>query len=105
MNARQILLPLTLVIAGLLGGALLTSPLRETILHPWTAAPSLPNPEIPRVTVAQAQALKNVVYVDVRREKQFAKGHLPGAISMPRATMERSVHQLPHGLPLVLYCT
>lgn len=105
MKARQILLSLTLLIAGLgfLGGSLLASPLRETIST--FANPSIPNPEIPRLSVAQAQALKGVVYVDVRREAQFAKGHIPGAISMPRQTMDRAVHQLPHGLPLALYCT
>lgn len=106
MKARRLLLSLTLVIAGigLLGASLWLSPWRATLLTAF-AAPAIPNPEIPRLTVAEARALGNAVFIDVRREKQFAKEHIPGAIPMPRQTMDRVVHELPHGLPLVLYCT
>ncbi len=44
--------------------------------------------------------------IDVREPDEYAAGHLPGAVSMPRGVLERDVEAAVPilGAPLVLYC-
>lgn len=65
--------------------------------------------QIREVTTADAQGLlgKRVV-IDVREYDEFAAGHLPGAINIPRGILEFKIGMVPEaapkGAPLMLYC-
>ena len=41
--------------------------------------------------------------VDVRTRSGYAKGHLPGAISIPLQEMPHRVAEIPRDIPVVLY--
>ncbi len=47
---------------------------------------------------------KSVVIVDVRAPKDYAAGHIPGAISVPAADLPDMLERLPKDKTLVLYC-
>lgn len=56
------------------------------------------------VAAALAAGSTDFVLVDARSPEAYAAGHLPGAISLPHATMDaESVARLPEGL-VVVYC-
>ena len=65
--------------------------------------------QISEVTCDQAQSLlgKRVV-VDVREYDEFAAGHLPGAINIPRGILEFKIGMVPEAAnkqsPLLIYC-
>jgi rhodanese-related sulfurtransferase len=42
--------------------------------------------------------------LDVRPEDEFALGHLPGALNIPFAELERRLSELPKGREVVAYC-
>ncbi len=45
-----------------------------------------------------------LVVLDVRPKDEFDAGHLPGAVSMPLAELERRLKQLPKNKEVVAYC-
>ena len=45
-----------------------------------------------------------VTVIDVRPEEEFAAGHLPGAISIPLASLERQLRDLDREKEVVAYC-
>jgi ArsR family transcriptional regulator len=45
-----------------------------------------------------------VVLLDVRPEDEFALGHLPGALNIPFADLERRLAELPKATQIVAYC-
>ena len=45
-----------------------------------------------------------VTILDVRPEDEFAHGHLPGAINVPLAQLERRLAELPPDREIVAYC-
>jgi len=45
-----------------------------------------------------------VSVLDVRPEKEFSLGHLPGALSVPLAELERRLAELPRDREIVAYC-
>ena len=45
-----------------------------------------------------------VTILDVRPEDEFAIGHLPGALNIPLAELERRLDELPAGREVVAYC-
>ncbi len=45
-----------------------------------------------------------VTLVDVRPEEEFRAGHIPGALSLPLAQLERRISELPRRRPVVAYC-
>ena len=47
---------------------------------------------------------RSVVVVDVRPETEFRAGHIPGAVSIKVDDIERRLHELPPGKPVVAYC-
>ena len=56
------------------------------------------------VAAALAAGPPDFVLVDARSPEAYAEGHLPGAISLPHATIDAdAVSRLPDG-PLVVYC-
>lgn len=46
----------------------------------------------------------SVVLLDVRPEDEFASGHLPGALNIPFADLERRLAELPRQTQIVAYC-
>jgi len=65
-----------------------------------------------KVPLVQLSDMLNVLrdgsrlFVDARPADEYAKSHLPGAISLPFQTLEEtSVTALPLDKPLVIYCT
>lgn len=64
--------------------------------------------EVRRIAVEdlKAQVDRNAVtVVDVRDAASFARGHIPGAINIPFASVEAQLDQIPKGKPIVTYCT
>jgi rhodanese-related sulfurtransferase len=60
--------------------------------------------DVADVAAALAAGESDFVVVDARSPSSYAAGHLPGAISLPHATIdERTVAALPDGL-VVAYC-
>lgn len=45
-----------------------------------------------------------VTVLDVRPQEEFRAGHIPGAISVPLAELERRLADLPRGRQIVAYC-
>ena len=45
-----------------------------------------------------------VSVLDVRPEEEFSLGHLPGALSVPLAELERRLAKLPRDREIVAYC-
>jgi rhodanese-related sulfurtransferase/DNA-binding transcriptional ArsR family regulator len=46
----------------------------------------------------------SVMVYDVRPPKEFATGHLPGAVNVPLSQLEEAVKSLPPGAEVVAYC-
>lgn len=46
----------------------------------------------------------HLVVLDVRPKDEFDAGHLPGAVSIPLAELERRLKQVPKNLEIVAYC-
>jgi len=64
---------------------------------------------IREVTPKQVQEMQasnaDVVYLDVREPNEWNLGHLPGAVHIPRGTLEGRVEQvLPRDREIVIYC-
>ena len=59
---------------------------------------------IDRDTLIERLRTNDVVLLDVRPEREFEEGHLPGAISMPLPLLESRLDALPHDRTIVAYC-
>ena len=65
--------------------------------------------QVREINCDEAQSLlgKRVI-IDVREYDEFAAGHLPGAINVPRGVLEFKIGMLPEAAnkqaPLLLYC-
>jgi rhodanese-related sulfurtransferase/DNA-binding transcriptional ArsR family regulator len=46
----------------------------------------------------------SVSLLDVRPEDEFELGHLPGALNIPLAGLQRRLRELPKNVPVVAYC-
>jgi Rhodanese-like domain len=46
-----------------------------------------------------------VTVIDVRDERSFEAGHIPGALHYPLASIETQIDLIPKGKPIVTYCT
>jgi len=69
---------------------------------------SLPYPDVPRVTLAEAQEKLEqgqAILVDVRSKESFDKAHAAGAISIPEEEIAARANELPGDRELILYCT
>src|SRR4029079_12841675 len=62
--------------------------------------------EIEEVDANEAQDLEGATWVDVRRHDEWDEGYIPGAIHIPRRSLESRVRRrvTGHTKPLVLYC-
>ncbi|NVL92045.1 MAG: rhodanese-like domain-containing protein [Desulfobacterales bacterium] len=64
---------------------------------------------ITTITVSEAKALLDkggFTFLDVRTEKEFKKGHIPGAVNLPRGKLEfRIDKKIPDkNTSIVVYC-
>src|SRR5207248_387319 len=62
--------------------------------------------EISEVDARSAEALDGAVWVDVREGDEWAEGHIPGALHVPRGNLESRIEAAvpDHAKPIVLYC-
>lgn len=59
------------------------------------------------VSAEEAQRLiaDGAVVVDVRREQDWRRAHIPGAIHIPLGDLESRADELPDGRTLITFCT
>ena len=62
--------------------------------------------EIDEVDARSAEAIDGAVWVDVRRHDEWDEGHIPGALHIPRGSLESRIEsRVPdRSTPVVLYC-
>jgi rhodanese-related sulfurtransferase len=84
------------VLAGLLASASVA-----LAAHGGVPAVALTEPDYLKWLLDSRQP---VVVVDLGRPGEFQRGHVPGAISIPLAELERRVAEIPTSPMVVLYC-
>ena len=94
-----------------------TSPMVATPGTTASMPPQQPTPvpqpqgnraEVKRIAAEdlRAQVGRNdVTVIDVRQSADYARGHIPGSINIPFASVETQFDSIPKGKPIVLYCT
>lgn len=62
--------------------------------------------EVDVAAMREALALGRAVVIDVREDREWAAGHVPGAVHCARGVLERDIERLvpDQATPLVLYC-
>ncbi len=62
--------------------------------------------EISEVDARAAQDLEGAVWIDVRESDEWAEGHIPGAVHVPRGNLESRIEAAvpDRAMPVVLYC-
>lgn len=61
-------------------------------------------PSLDRETLSRRMQSGDVVVIDVRPHDEYAAGHIPGAVSVPLASLEKSLGSLPKTKEIVAYC-
>ena len=59
---------------------------------------------VPAAELFKRAKLGLVTVLDVRPAKEFAAGHLPGAINVPVVDLGKSLKKLPRGREVIAYC-
>lgn len=59
---------------------------------------------IKQITPKELESKKGVVLLDVRTQKEFRKGHIPGAVHVPLADVGSKVKKLKKDKEIVVYC-
>src|ERR1700685_3605654 len=54
----------------------------------------------------EAQAIDDAAWIDVREQEEWNEGHIPGAIHIPRGSLESRIESAvgDRSRPLVVYC-
>jgi len=52
----------------------------------------------------EAASKGELVVLDVREPKEYAQGHIPGAVLMPLSQIHHMMEKLPSGKPVIAYC-
>ena len=81
---------------------------RTTSVSPEAPSQSVPNPEIRRVSLADAKAaydLGTATFIDVRGDTNYSQGHIPGAISIAVSEIENHLNELDPSAWIITYCT
>jgi sulfur-carrier protein adenylyltransferase/sulfurtransferase len=62
--------------------------------------------EIDEVDARGARALDGALFVDVRERDEWVEGHVPGAVHVPRGSLESRIEGVApdRGVPVVVYC-
>lgn len=84
-----------------LAGARLTEV--EAVLRDYVRAPDDLEP-LDRDALAARLGDPELLVVDVRPTEEYRAGHIPGAVSIPLAELERRLADLPPGAEVVAYC-
>ncbi|MDE2162996.1 MAG: rhodanese-like domain-containing protein [Alphaproteobacteria bacterium] len=89
--------------------AALTACLVCLFATPGLAVQAQPAPQdVPTISVQDLQAMIRqktfFLLLDVREPKEFAAGHIAGAMPMPLGDVPAQYRQLPAGTTLVVYC-
>jgi rhodanese-related sulfurtransferase len=76
------------------------------LIQPQTAAPGTWESarRIPREAAIQLVKSGKAVFVDVRSFETYSKGHIDGAISIPRSQMINRFREIPPGKLIITYC-
>jgi hypothetical protein len=95
-----------------------TGPIANTSTSPLSPAVSATTPpppqptgdraEVKRIAVEDVRAKHTrgeVTIVDVRDAASFARGHIPGSINIPFASIEAQVDRIPKGKAVITLCT
>lgn len=48
---------------------------------------------------------QQALLVDVREPKEYASGHIPGAVNLPLRSLTDNLNQIPKTRPTILYCS
>ncbi len=90
-----------IVLPGVTGAPPTPSPTPTTALN-------IPDPEIARVSPADAKAAydaKSAVFVDVRDVGSYQASHIEGALSIPLADLPNRLNELKSTDWIITYCT
>ncbi|MBI4727931.1 MAG: metalloregulator ArsR/SmtB family transcription factor [Acidobacteria bacterium] len=68
---------------------------------PWSATDAEP---VTREELLRRMRRKAVVVIDVRPAEEYAAAHIPGAVSIPLASLGRRLRSLPRAAQIVAYC-
>jgi hydroxyacylglutathione hydrolase len=68
--------------------------------RPYQTIPAVPSSEL----VRRIQAEEDFMLLDVRKAKEFAAGHLPGATNIYLGELPGHLDQIPRDKPLVTFC-
>ncbi len=109
---RHLWLSTIMVVALLVVAGCATTGHKAVTTGPMTAKQLVASAKavVPEVSVAQAKAnIDKGIYkviLDVREPKEFRKGHIPGAINIPRGLLEFKVTaKIPDkATPILVYC-
>ena len=66
-----------------------------------------PADDVRRISVAEAHKeaqAGRAVFVDVRQKAEFDRGHIKGAVSLPRPEIQARSGELPRDKTLIIYC-
>lgn len=63
-----------------------------------------PRPALREIDVAEARALSDWPFLDVRERCEFAAGHIPGALNLPLSELQNGQSTPPAGSRCVVYC-
>ena len=100
-----------------IGGALIAIPLLTPNEYPLAPTPiptalnidqSIPYPTVPRVSVGDAYTAwqaKQAVFLDVRSAEQYARSHIPDALSISLGEVESRLTELNKEQLIITYCT
>lgn len=126
VNRQRTLAGLAGLVAAVLAGCFLPPPAGTGPAGPAAGLPGVVTPtaggtgaaspapattawEAPRVTAAEAQAMRargeDFLIVDVRPQESYDLEHVEGAVNAPWITLAQGHAQLPKERLLLLYCT
>jgi len=57
----------------------------------------------PEELYVQLQSDSPPTVIDVREAEPYARGHVPGALPIPKDDLDHSLDQVPRGRPVVTY--
>jgi rhodanese-related sulfurtransferase len=109
----------TLLLAGILATTLLAAGCATTTSSapppekaPAAKAVKIPVPQDPELKITTAQVMEILAgpdaekyfIVDARPAVKFDAGHVPGAVSIPKAILPKSLDKLPKDKTIIFYC-
>ena len=106
-------LALTLCISGCTGATVKLPPVAQITPPPAQTQPAQKNvPQDPKLAISTAEVMAilagpeaaNYQLIDSRPDVKYQQGHVPGAISVPKAVLEQNLDKLDKNKTLIFYC-